>query len=68
MIPPQCGQNDDAAGNASSLAERCREMVVEGFFHDPLVAGHHPSEEDVRALANDMIDNTLAFLPAGWKR
>ncbi len=68
MIPSQYGQSNDAAGNALPLAERCREMVVEGFLHDPLVAGHHPSEEDVRALANDMIDNTLAFLPAGWAR
>ena len=44
-----------------------RELVVEAFLHDPIVKGHHCSEEDIRALVKDMIDNTLAYLPDGWK-
>ncbi len=48
-------------------AEECRALVTEAFLHDPLTMGHHPSEEDVRALVNDMIDSTMTYLPSGWK-
>ncbi len=43
------------------------EMVVDAFLHDPLILGQKPSEADVRALVHDMIRNTAAYLPAGWK-
>ncbi len=44
-----------------------RELVTEAFMHDPLVKGHKPSELQVRSLVNDMIANTQAYLPEGWK-
>ena len=47
-------------------ASECRQLVAEAFLHDPLTMGHHPSEEDIRQLVNDMIENTKAYLPNGW--
>ncbi len=47
---------------------RDEEMVVEAFLQDPLVKGKNCSESDVRALVRDMIANTGAYLPEGWKR
>lgn len=44
------------------------EMVVEAFLHDPLVIGKNCSGQDVRSLVHDMIGNTGAYLPNGWKR
>ncbi len=37
-------------------------------MHDPLTMGHHPSEEEIQDLVNDMIDRTSAYLPEGWNR
>lgn len=48
-------------------AEECRALVYEAFMNDPLTMGHHPSEAQVRELVNDMIANTAAYLPEGWK-
>lgn len=44
-----------------------RELVYEAFLHDPLVKGR-ASEKDVKKLVDDMIENTIAYLPDGWKK
>ena len=44
-----------------------KELVVKAFLNDPLVKGHGCSESDVRALVDDMIANTIKYLPEGWK-
>lgn len=43
-----------------------REMVYKAFLNDPLVKGR-ANEEDVKKLADDMIANTMTYLPEGWK-
>lgn len=43
-----------------------KEMVYKAMLNDPLVKGR-ASEEDVKQLADEMIANTLAYLPEGWK-
>ena len=43
-----------------------RELVVKAFLTDPLVAVR-ASEAEVRVLVDDMIKNTAAYLPDGWK-
>ena len=43
-----------------------RELVYSAFLTDPLVKGR-AAESDVKKLADDMIANTLAYLPEGWK-
>ncbi len=43
-----------------------RELIKKAFLMDPNVKGHHLSEEDVCRLADDMIDQTKAYLPQGW--
>ena len=43
-----------------------KEMVYKAFLNDPLVKGR-ASETEVKQLADDMIANTLAYLPDGWK-
>lgn len=44
-----------------------RSLVYEAFLADPLVKGR-ASEEEVRTLVEDMIENTMAYLPEGWKK
>lgn len=44
-----------------------KEKVVKALMNDPLVKGKGCSEGDVRALIDDMIANTIAYLPEGWK-
>lgn len=44
-----------------------RETVVKAFINDPAFAGKNCSREDIRSLANDMIDATMSYLPGGWK-
>ncbi len=44
-----------------------KELVVKAFLNDPNVAGKKCSEEDVRALVDDMIQGTIRYLPDGWK-
>ncbi len=44
-----------------------KELVVEAFMHDPAVTGKGCSEEEIRRLVDDMIENTKKYLPAGWK-
>ncbi len=43
-----------------------RSLVYDAFLADPLVKGR-ASEEDVKKLVDDMIANTMAYLPEGWK-
>lgn len=43
-----------------------RELVYRAFLNDPLVKGR-AGEADVKKLADDMIANTLEYLPEGWK-
>ncbi len=43
-----------------------RTLVYEAFQNDPLVNGRI-SEEEIRKLVDDMIDNTISYLPKGWK-
>lgn len=43
-----------------------RTLVYEAFLNDPLVKGRS-SEEAIKLLVQDMIDNTLSYLPKGWK-
>lgn len=45
-----------------------RELLVTAFQNDPLVKGHHPSVEEIRRLVDDMVDNTMSYLPDGWKQ
>ena len=45
-----------------------RELVYKAFLNDPLVKGHNPSVEDVKKLADDMIENTMKYLPEGWRK
>lgn len=44
-----------------------RELVYQAFLNDPLVKGR-ASEADVRTLADDMIANTMEYLPEGWRQ
>ncbi len=44
-----------------------KEKIVKAFMNDPLVKGKNCSEEDIRALVDDMIGNTKEYLPAGWR-
>lgn len=44
-----------------------RELVYEAFMHDPLVKGR-ASETEIRQLVDDMIENTIKYLPDGWKK
>ncbi len=43
-----------------------RSLVYEAFLSDPLVKGR-AGEEEIKKLADDMIKNTMAYLPEGWK-
>ena len=41
-------------------------LVYEAFAADPLVKGR-ATEAEIKALADDMINNTIKYLPEGWK-
>ncbi len=43
-----------------------RELVFEAFENDPQFIGKGCSSKDIKKLADDMIDNTKKYLPAGW--
>lgn len=43
-----------------------RSLVYEAFLHDPLIKGRASDEEFIK-LADDMISNTLRYLPEDWK-
>ncbi|PNV61041.1 alpha-glucosidase/alpha-galactosidase [Clostridium sp. chh4-2] len=42
-----------------------KELVYKAFSNDPLVKGR-ASEEDIKKLADEMIQNTIKYLPEGW--
>ena len=44
-----------------------RDSVYRAFGRDPLVRGRC-SDCELRGLADDMIENTLDYLPAGWRK
>ncbi|MDE6891180.1 MAG: alpha-glucosidase/alpha-galactosidase, partial [Lachnospiraceae bacterium] len=43
-----------------------RNLVYEVFAREPMIAGRL-TQAQYKALADEMIDNTVAFLPKGWK-
>lgn len=43
-----------------------RTLVYEAFAADPLVKGR-ATEAEIKSLADDMINNTMKYLPEGWK-
>lgn len=43
-----------------------RSLVYEAFLNDPLVKDR-AGEEEIKKLADNMIENTLAYLPEGWR-
>ncbi len=45
-----------------------RELVVEAFLHDPNYKVKCSNVETTRELVNDMIENTISYLPEGWKK
>ena len=62
MMPPV--ENHERTLKAALTCDRS--LVYEAFLHDPLVKGR-ADEKDVIRLADDMIENTLTYLPEGWK-
>lgn len=44
-----------------------KEYVIKAFMNDPLIAGKSCKKADVEQLAEDMIHNTITFLPKGWE-
>lgn len=44
-----------------------KELVYEAFLADPLLAHRNCSEDDIKKQADDMIHNTIQYLPSGWK-
>ena len=44
-----------------------KELVYEAFLADLLFAHRNCSEDDIKKLADDMINNTIQYLPSGWK-
>ena len=40
---------------------------VKAFLNAPLVKGKKCTEEQVRELVDDMLQETLKYLPEGWK-
>jgi len=43
-----------------------KDLVIEAFINDPLIKGK-VTDEEIKLLVNDMIRNTLSFLPTAWK-
>ena len=44
------------------------ELVVQAFKEDPLVKAKCKDEAEIRRLVEDMIQNTISYLPEGWKK
>lgn len=44
------------------------ELVVQAFKEDPLVNAKCKDEAEIRRLVEDMIQNTISYLPEGWKK
>ena len=63
LIKPHVA-NHERILNAALTCDRT--LVYEAFLSDPLVKGR-AGDAEVKKLADDMIANTLAYLPEGWK-
>ena len=57
-------QNHDRILEAALTCNK--DLVLEAFMNDPLVKDK-ASDEEIKTLVNDMIKNTLEFLPEEWK-
>ena len=44
------------------------EAVVKAFMNDPNVKAKCTDEKEIRSLVHDMIQNTIEYLPEGWKK
>lgn len=44
------------------------ELVVQAFKEDPLVKAKCKDGAEIRRLVEDMIQNTISYLPDGWKK
>lgn len=44
------------------------ELVVQAFKEDPLVKAKCKDGAEIRRLVEDMIQNTISYLPEGWKK
>ena len=45
-----------------------RDLLYEAFKNDPQLIGKNCSDEDIKSLVDDMIDNTLEYLPKEWRK
>lgn len=63
LIKPHV-DNHERILNAALTCDRS--LVYDAFLADPLVKGR-ATEEEIKTLADDMIVNTMAYLPDGWK-
>lgn len=63
LIKPHV-DNHERILNAALTCDRS--LVYDAFLSDPLVKGR-ATEEEIKTLADDMIANTMAYLPDGWK-
>lgn len=63
LIKPHV-DNHERILNAALTCDRS--LVYDAFLADPLVKGR-ATEEEIKTLADDMIANTMAYLPDGWK-
>lgn len=58
-------ENHERILEASKTCDK--ELVVKSFMEDPLVKAKCTDEREIRALVDDMIQNTKDYLPDGWK-
>ena len=58
-------ENHAAILEASKTCDK--ELVVQSFLRDPLVKAKCTDENKIRSLVDDMIRNTIKYLPEGWK-
>lgn len=63
LIKPHV-DNHERILNAALTCDRS--LVYDAFLADPLVKGR-ATEEEIKTLVDDMIANTIAYLPDGWK-
>ncbi len=59
-------ENHELIYKASTTCDR--ELVHRAFENDPQFIGKNCSKEEIDKLADDMIDNTIKYLPDGWKK
>ena len=64
LIMPHIKNHDRILKAALTCDEN---LVAEAFMNDPIVKGKALSKEDIRTLVHDMLQNTKAYLPEGWR-